>query len=270
MVALLSINTEINKLGKRNSHSVSVDSTSLAVLLSPGPVFFLPVLEVFSRADGLFPFWQLSCQSGLGAGLRRISQDTDLEVNGSRKTGAPFPGLFHFVLTFPFGSQASQPETQKLFSSTSFPISVSAASAVLLYLCAQLFSTCAVNEGDEDCELLVFLGTSSQFHLLPNMERTKISTLASCLKRRKNPGYLPCIHVDHEKYSEILIPTLIWCATSKSCSPWHSCLRGIIALNCLLSVETVQCNLNRCFLLFCCIFLSVNCSYLHVLGFIYK
>lgn len=76
---------------------------------------------------------------------------------------------------------------------------------------------------------------SQMWRHLPTKKKPN-PTLASSFK--KYLGYLPFSHLDHEKYSEIPIPTLIWHITSKSyCSPWHRCLGGVIALNCLLSAE---------------------------------
>jgi len=62
-------NQQTKLLEKRSSHSflVCVDLTLLAAPLSLGPLFFLPVLEAFSRANGLFPLRRLTLQSELGA-----------------------------------------------------------------------------------------------------------------------------------------------------------------------------------------------------------
>lgn len=55
---------------------------------------------------------------------------------------------------------------------------------------------------------------------------------------KKYPGYLTFSHFGHDKYSEIPLPTLVWCVTSKFYhSPWYRCLGGVIALNYLLSAD---------------------------------
>lgn len=234
-------------LEKKNSCSflVCVDSTLLATLLSLGSVFFHLVLEAFSRTNGLFPLWQLNHVAFLSvwAGSRGWGGSISavfLEVNSGRITGASFPRL---VLTFFCQSVMwlagfSARDPKPLLFATSFCISVSVTSAVLLYLCTQAFLfLCSIWKRLNFLFFLAFHGNLVFFQIWrePPHQKKK-PTVASSFK--KYLGYLPFSHLDHEKYSEIPIPTLIWHITSQSyCSPWHRCLGGVIALNCLLSAE---------------------------------
>lgn len=100
-------NQQTKLLEKRNSHSflVCVDLTLLATLLSLGSVFFLLVLEAFSRTNGLFPLWQLNQvvflsvwagSRGWGGSISTVF----LEVNSGRIMEALFLGLY-FTLFWP-------------------------------------------------------------------------------------------------------------------------------------------------------------------------